>query len=607
MKHVVKKYIQENIKEKIVEIIYILLYSFILYVCLESIKYKNVLYVIYLIFNIGAYQYILVSILIVFSFLLFIRSISKNLTMSSIISSTILFIITIVSYYKYKILEQPFVPNDITLIKNINQIVSFGVDEIPWYIISVGIFIAAIIFLQSIIIKKSLKASDNKKFDIGYRIVLLIISFVLIYNVSVSPNRYTRFNIKNDNGDDYFWMGAVPVFFMHIGDLYYRTPKDYNEETINNIKDAYYISQDQNEDANINPNIIILMSESFTNPNKLINIEYSKNPITNLEKIAKEENTYSGEIVTPVLGGGTSLPEFEVLTGLSSYFLPKQIYPYTSYIQDDMNSIVRIFANEKYETIGIHTNTRTFYNRYKIYKYLGFKKTIFEEDLNNPEYKGGYISDEELLSQIIKQYETTNGNKFIFALSMQNHMPYTKKTYENYDIQITNNANLTKTELYELNQYIQGVYDADKAYGELVEYLKGQTEPTILVIFGDHLPSLGSTYSTFLKNGINGINFYTTPYQIWANYNIEYGDIRKLLSPSALAIKILELSNIQIPWLLKPFEELYSKYPVINANYIVDNKNDIIDAVKEEDIDLVKKCELLQFDLLIKKKYIPVY
>lgn len=79
MKHVVKKYIQENIKEKIVEIIYILLYSFILYVCLESIKYKNVLYVIYLIFNIGAYQYILVSILIVFSFLLFIRSISKNL------------------------------------------------------------------------------------------------------------------------------------------------------------------------------------------------------------------------------------------------------------------------------------------------------------------------------------------------------------------------------------------------------------------------------------------------------------------------------------------------------------------------------------------------
>ena len=64
-------------------------------------------------------------------------------------------------------------------------------------------------------------------------------------------------------------MGAVPVFFMHIGDLYYRTPKDYNEETINNIKDAYYISQDQDEDANINPNIIILMSESFTNPNNL--------------------------------------------------------------------------------------------------------------------------------------------------------------------------------------------------------------------------------------------------------------------------------------------------------------------------------------------------
>lgn len=43
--------------------------------------------------------------------------------------------------------------------------------------------------------------------------------------------------------------------------------------------------------------------------------------------LKNDNNCITGNVLTPVLGGGTSLPEFEVLTGLSSYFIEKQIYP----------------------------------------------------------------------------------------------------------------------------------------------------------------------------------------------------------------------------------------------------------------------------------------
>ena len=96
-------------------------------------------------------------------------------------------------------------------------------------------------------------------------------------------------------------------------------------------------------------------------------------------------------------------------------------------------------------------------------------------------------------------------------------MPYDRKQYEKYNVKIEDST-LTDKEELEIKNYVQGIYDGDQMYIKLVNYLKEVQEPTILVMFGDHLPALNNIYQ---KNQYNDIDYYTTPYVIWAKYDIE--------------------------------------------------------------------------------------
>ncbi len=346
------------------------------------------------------------------------------------------------------------------------------------------------------------------------------------------------------------------------------------------------------------------MNESFSDPTKINNVEYSKNPVGEIKNLCENDvNAVWGGLASPSYGGGTSVPEFEALTGLSSYYLAKQIFPFTNYMKSDLNSIVREYKKADYTTIGIHPNTQTFYNRGKAYKYLGFDKTVFGEDIENPEIKGGNVSDNEFANLIIKNFEEASGNKFIFGVTIQNHMPYNYQRYDTYDIEVMSKE-LSESEKAQLTTYVQGVYDGNKMYMKLVEYLRNVQEPTILIMFGDHLPSFSSIYE---KSGYDLFNKLLTPYIIWANYDIDYSKyLTEYMSPSNLSIEIMKIANIEIPWYLKNFEELYAKYPAFNNQLIMDNEGNILKSEECVEDELIKKCKILQYDLLIKKKYIEV-
>lgn len=582
----------------------LLIFPIICYILLESIKFNSItsFFHMYSLILSNIPRYIFVAYLILIGFALIIRSVSKNNFISNCILSVLMLCITLVSYYKYCALEQPFVPNDILLIGNLNQIKEFGFTDITSTMI-ISIFLLVLILFCSFYINKKIK--DKVKTPIIARILLFCVGTIVIYITCISTSRYTMFNIKNENENLYSVIGANAVFMIHLGDFYTPKPEGYKEDKIKDIKNKYdKLDVDEKKE---NPNVILIMNESYADLTSLSNVNYSENPMKIIDKIKSDKNCISGKVISPVLGGGTSLPEFEVLTGLSSYFLEKQIYPYTSYINDDMNSIVRVFNKNNYETIGIHTNTETFYNRGNIYNFLGFSQTIFEENIMNPQYKGNFISDDEAANQIIKSFENNDGKKFIFAVTMQNHMKYLNKKYDKYDIDV-NSKILTETENLELKNYTQGIVDANKMYKKIMEYLKTQQEPTILIMFGDHLPLLGDTYcSTYKKSGLADLNYYTTPYIIWANYDIEDESVSELLSISNFGLNILDMANINMPWYLKPFKKLYEEYPVINNRIIIDKDGNIVNEEKIKNNNLIDNCEILQYDILIKNKYIDIY
>lgn len=595
-----------NRKRAKVETLISILYIFILYFFTYMIKYDNLsvsFKTIQTIINSQEFQYIVVGYLIILSLFIIFKGIVKDNLKTNIIVTFIVMVITIISYYKYKILELPFVPNDVLLIGNIKQIASFGLSLPSVEILLILIVIILLLFLQYLLRNKNCKNESNFKKDILWRISCFVIGIFLLYNICISPNRFIRLNIQNDLGNDYSWMGGNATFFIHLGDFYFQKPNDYSKEKIEEIKADMH--NDEEEAKQENPNVILIMNESFSDPTKLKNVEYSKDPLGDIRNIIlDEENSKMGEIISPVIGGGTSLPEFEVLTGLTSYFLPEQTFPYTSYIRSNMNSIVREYKKNGYYTVGIHTNTRTFYNRKNVYKWLGFENTIFSEDIKDAEYKGGNISDNEFASQVIEQFENNKQKKFIFGVTMQNHMPYSNKNYEYYDVDV-NTEDLTENEIIELKNYVQGVYDGNIMYLKLMDYIKKCNEPTILVMFGDHIPSL-SNYTVYEKSNYTDLQYHETPYIIYANYDANFNNIPQYMSPSTLGIEIMKSSAINIPWYLEKFKDLYSAYPVITNSNIINKYGEVVNEVLEEHTTLLNQCEIIQYDLLIKKKYIEI-
>lgn len=74
-----------------------------------------------------------------------------------------------------------------------------------------------------------------------------------------------------------------------------------------------------------------------------------------------------------------------------------------------------------------------------------------------------------------------------------------------------------------------------------------------------------------------------------------------------LEINVAKLANLELPWYLKTFNDLYQEYPVFSNNYIVDKNSKIYkkDTFEEEN-ELIDKCRILQYDIMYKKKYITI-
>lgn len=60
----------------------------------------------------------------------------------------------------------------------------------------------------------------------------------------------------------------------------------------------------------------------------------------------------------------------------------------------------------------------------------------------------------------------------------------------------------------------------DTFIGELTNMLSRRNEETVLVMYGDHLPTFNFTNDT-MENG----DIYQTEYFIWSNYGLEKKDI----------------------------------------------------------------------------------
>lgn len=286
----------------------------------------------------------------------------------------------------------------------------------------------------------------------------------------------------------------------------------------------------EREETSCQPNIIMIMCEAFTDlPNEEV-FGYSKedNPIRFYNSLAAREDTISGHMIVSNTGAGTANTEFDVLTGMMTNRLGEGATSAFRVVRRDTDSVPWMLTEQGYETFFLHPGHNWFYNRESVYSYLGIRDQIFNDAFDEADYLGSWISDEAFLRVLTNAIEARDADAplFNYSVTAQNHQAYNEEKYGYVPEAVPVNREISEEAAEYLAVYFKGLEDSDRMLGQLVEYLQAQTEPYLLVFFGDHQPNLGGDYLTYRELGLypedqsgaeERLAMYTVPFVIWGN------------------------------------------------------------------------------------------
>jgi len=277
------------------------------------------------------------------------------------------------------------------------------------------------------------------------------------------------------------------------------------------------------------PNIIFLQLESFYDVTNIEGYEYSSAPHP-IYSMLKQELP-GGFLTVPSIGAGTANTEFEVLTGMDVSFFGIAEYPYLSVLQSNTcESMAYNAKNFGYVTHAIHNHKGTFYDRNKIYPHLGFDTfTSIENMPNIIRNKRNWGKDAMLIDPILKSLDSSGGKDLIFAVSVQPHGRYPSegvynRLLEGQEPKIGVSGNEDNPENPGFTYYVNQLNEVDTFIGNLILELSFRNEPTVLVMYGDHLPAFSVQKYWELKEG----DCYQTDYMIWNNCDIDFSDAKDL-------------------------------------------------------------------------------
>lgn len=381
-----------------------------------------------------------------------------------------------------------------------------------WQLIGICLLIALGIALIILAFRYTPKCKPNYLSAAVWQLVavaLCVAAMALSYNIYKTPESF----------------GNLPKAYKKYGFVYCFSCSTVNRGV---DKTEYYTEEevdaliskisraDKAKDVKVKPNIIYLQLESFFDVKYLKDVQYNQDPIPVFTKL-KEQNP-SGFLKIPGLGGGTANSEFEVLTGMSVGMFGACEYPYkTITLKHTAGSVCYDLKNYGYSTHAVHNHTSTFYDRHINYTNIGFDTFTSVEYMGEVERTPtGWAKDRVLIDEIFKCLDATEERDFVFAVSVQGHGKYPKEVLqENQPITVT--SGMEDDEAYKIGfeYYINQLYEMDTFIDQLITALESYDEPTVLVLYGDHLPAM-----SFEEEQLINESLYETEYVIWSNYNI---------------------------------------------------------------------------------------
>ncbi len=575
---------------------------------------------------------------------------SGSLRLPMLIINPLVFLLGTVNYYVMLFRGTPFVPMDLFSAGTAAQVLS-GYD----FSLSHQQVIAILLLAFILIVGNRLHTPKmGWEFKVATRVFFGTLSTCIVC-IYLFTNMYADAGLKPDYWNQargYRRSGVVLNFCLNTKYLFVSEPKNYTAEEIPGIVTDTVGNATVDELGLIpsvdaptkTPNIICIMNESLSDLSVLGDVQTNIPYLTYLNSLT--ENTIRGNLAVSVIGGGTSNSEFEFLSGTPMAFFPTGSNAYTLYVKSPKQTLVSALEQQGYSSTAYHPYYSAGWNRVAVYDHFGFNRTRFLEDIipSNILYQyqtGGnstallqqlvedvypgenvllrqYVSDSYNYRDLITQYETRNPDEpfFLFNVTMQNHGGYNAgPDVFDGEVYLTGLPEGSKpveditTAYPKTNQYLSLVKYSDEAIAELISYFEQQEEPTVICIFGDHQPSIEEDYVKSLLGVKDLYNTtleqtqarYTTPFVIWANYDIPKQTI-PLLSANYLSSYVMKVAGVDMPLYNQYLLKLSETLPVINGVGIVDSTGTHYELEKTPYSDLLDAYEKVVYNHLFDDK-----
>lgn len=371
---------------------------------------------------------------------------------------------------------------------------------------------------------------------------------------------------------------------VHIKDLAVKKPEDYTQEHAEELKQEFD-NLDVSTVSDTKPNIICVMAESMFDIENIDALTFNQEIEPTVHQYMKST------LISPRFGGYTAAVEYEALTGHSLYFYREGTMPYTTYFTNEpVHSVASELNENGYKTYAFHPNTGDFYAREKAYEKMEFDKmyTIADMSLTEDELTGGgFCRDIPFAEKAIDIVESEDTPVFLFGVSIAAH--YTSADhYDSTDITVEGDG-LTDSDKHILEQTAAAYQESDEMIRMLIDYVDQCEEPTILYVFGDHLPPL----PMYAK-----LNYVDDPVNKYGTVLIGYSNYKEInfpeyMTPNYLGPQMLIDAEVEHSSYWDYIYSLRDQYPVIQKEFISSDA--------EENLETYR---FIQYDLMFGKKWL---
>lgn len=325
------------------------------------------------------------------------------------------------------------------------------------------------------------------------------------------------------------------------------------------------------------PNIVCVLLESFVDPGLVRFLKTSEDPIPNFHRLY---DTYSsGYLEVPVVGAGTANTEFEILTGMGMQFFGLGEYPYKTILKEtNCESIASDLRPLGYGTHVVHNNGGNFYSRRNAFSMMGFDTFTCKEMMDIHQYTplGTWPTDDILIGEVEKSLDyTPDQQDFVYTITVESHGDYPQEqVIEDPEIRVWGPED--EGMRYAWEYYVNQIHQVDDFIGDLIDMLEARGEKTLVVMFGDHLPTMGLTEEDMTTGSL-----FLTQYATWNNFGMEKQDA--------------DMTSYQL------LADITDSLGIHEGTMFTYHQNR--EAIADEE-EYQKDMELLQYDILYGEHYV---